>query len=351
MSQTVVPEMFSPLPEKRAPWVKFVLSCSLEIALLALLGVLRLLHPEVLEITRDYHAMRLVDTPAPVNQEPAPVQFVQAPANGRTCGRTGASRGADTPADCAQPRRAAKPAVAEVAPPPVVVAVEKAPSLPPSAPVTPRPLPKTNNFSSGSSQIATIVRAPEKVQTGGFGDPNGIPAREGNGKPANIAQKGSFDLPSGPGYGNGTGGEKGVRGVVASAGFGNGVAIGDGGRPARGVVRQAGFQDVVSPLPDQSQSKRAPAAPPKLVPAEILWKPLPVYTQRARDLHIEGEVLLEVVFEATGKLRVVKVVSGLGNGLDEAAVRSAEQIRFKPALQDGLPADWDAVVHVIFQLT
>lgn len=349
MSQTIAPELFSPLPEKRAPWIKFVVSCGLEICLLAFLGVLRLLHPEVLEITRDYHAMRLVDTPTPIDQTPAPVQFVQAAEVVEPV--------AETPAPAPlliapEPRRVVKPTVAEVTPPPVVVAVEKTPSLPPiSAPVTPRPLPKTNNFSSGSSQIATIVRAPEKVQTGGFGDPNGIPAREGNGKPANIAQKGVFDLPSGPGYGNGTGGEKGVRGVVASAGFGNGIAIGDGGRSARGVVKQAGFQDIVSPLPDQSQSKKAPAAPPKLVPAEILWKPSPVYTQQARDLHIEGEVLLEVVFESSGKLRVVKVVSGLGHGLDEAAVRSAEQIRFKPALQDGLPADWDAVVHVIFQLT
>ena len=35
---------------------------------------------------------------------------------------------------------------------------------------------------------------------------------------------GSFDLPAGGGYGNGSGGNSGARGTVASAGFGNGVA-------------------------------------------------------------------------------------------------------------------------------
>ena len=62
-------------------------------------------------------------------------------------------------------------------------------------------------------------------------------------------------------------------------------------------------------------------------------------------------MLLEVVFEASGRLRVVKIVRGLGQGLDDSAVRAAEQIRFKPALQDGQPSDSTAVVlHIIFQL-
>jgi TonB family protein len=87
-----------------------------------------------------------------------------------------------------------------------------------------------------------------------------------------------------------------------------------------------------------------------MVPAEILSKPTPIYTEEARSKRIEGEVLLEVVFEATGRLHVVKIVRGLGHGLDDAAVHAAEQIRFKPALKDGQPSDSTAVVHIIFQL-
>jgi TonB family protein len=88
----------------------------------------------------------------------------------------------------------------------------------------------------------------------------------------------------------------------------------------------------------------------KALAAEILSKPTPVYTQEARNLHIEGEVLLEVVLEASGSLRVVRVVRGLGHGLDDNAVRAAEQIHFKPAMRDGQPADSTVVLHIIFQL-
>jgi TonB family protein len=88
----------------------------------------------------------------------------------------------------------------------------------------------------------------------------------------------------------------------------------------------------------------------KTIPAEITFKPRPVYTEEGRQLRIEGEVLVEVVFAATGQIRILKVVQGLGHGLDESAVRAAEKIQFKPALQNGQPADFRAVLHIVFQL-
>ena len=115
--------------------------------------------------------------------------------------------------------------------PKVTVAVTRTEELPVSKPVIPKQLVKTNVFSTGSSQTPTMAAAPAKVQTGGFGDPNGDPTKETKGHPVTIAQVGSFDLPSGPGYGNGTGGAKGTRGVVASAGFGNGTATGSSANP------------------------------------------------------------------------------------------------------------------------
>ena len=156
-------------------------------------------------------------------------------------------------------------------------------------------------------------------------------------------------MPTGPGNGNGTGGANGARGVVASTGFGNGVATGNSSAP-RGTVRQAGFGDADIPAPPTVQSRPAAQAAAKIVPAEILSKPTPIYTDDARAKRIEGEVLLEVVLEASGKLRVLRIVHGLGHGLDDAAVRAAEQIRFKPALQDGQPSDSTVVLHIIFQL-
>jgi TonB family protein len=157
-------------------------------------------------------------------------------------------------------------------------------------------------------------------------------------------------MPNGAGYGNGTGGSHGVRGVVASTGFGSGVATGEssGISASRGVVRQAGFgdSDVVASQPKAKSAE--PAA--KTFPAEITYKPRPAYTEEGRQLKIEGEVLLDVVFSASGQIRVVKVVHGLGHGLDESAVQAAQKIQFKPAMRDGQPADFEAVLHIVFQL-
>src|SRR5580698_4901784 len=334
--------LFSSLPKWRAPWYEFFLSYGTQIVVIAILVWIPVLHPEIMEgPKRDYHAIELVPTPVPVNhtpqrQLPKPVLVAKLdppPAALRL------------PANQPVP----KPKV-EVAPAPEVKIAEKKLDLAPStAPVIPKKLVATNLFSTGSSAPQTIDRAPEKVQTGGFGDPNGVPAKATQTRAINIAQNGGFDMPTGPGYGNGSGGAKGARGVVASTGFGGGVATSDP-HASRGVVRQAGFGDADVPAPPTVQSRPAAQAAQKIVPAEILSKPVPVYTEEARSKRIEGEVLLEVVLEATGKLRVLKIVRGLGHGLDDAAVHAAEQIRFKPALKDGQPSDSTAVLHIIFQL-
>ena len=209
----------------------------------------------------------------------------------------------------------------------------------------------TGDFAeTGSSQKPTVNAAVAQVQTGGFGDPNGI---AGTGK-ANAklyaASTGSFDMPAGPGQGNGSGGAKGIKGTVASADFGSGVATsghGDGRSNGKGIATGGfGAEQVVHQGPKIAQMDSGPAT----TPVEITYKPNPVYTQEARDLKLEGEVLLEVSFSANGTLHVNRVVRGMGHGLDEAAIAAANRIRFKPALRMGQPVDSTAIVHVSFQL-
>jgi len=337
--------LFSSLPRWKAPWYEFVLSYGTQAVIIAILVWIPVLHPEILEQPKkDYHAIELVPTPVPVNHTPqrqlpvrmAKLEPIDPPPNALRL-----------PARRPQP----KPVVEE-APAPEVKIVEKKPEVLPTskAPVMPKQGVRMDTFSTGSSAPQTTRLQPEQVQTGGFGDPNGIPARTAQTRPVNIASAGGFDMPTGPGYGNGTGGANGVRGVVASTGFGNGVANPPARNSSSGVVHQAGFGNADVPAPPTVQSHPAQPAAAKIVPAEILSKPTPIYTDEARSKRIEGEVLLEVVFEASGRLRVVKIVRGLGHGLDDAAVHAAEQIRFKPALKDGQPSDSTAVVHIIFQL-
>ncbi len=120
-------------------------------------------------------------------------------------------------------------------------------------------------------------------------------------------------------------------------------------RPNAFVSATAGFGTAIVAEPVRSSS-RPPSASALNTPVEILDKPRPIYTEEARRAAIEGEVLIEVLFGASGQVRVSRVLRGLGHGLDERAVDAAERIRFRPAMRGGAPVDSSAVVHIVFQL-
>jgi TonB family protein len=139
-------------------------------------------------------------------------------------------------------------------------------------------------------------------------------------------------------------------GTVRSTSFTDKVPVDAPGAPNgnRGDVKQGQFGDrVIVSAP--ARPREQPAANPDK-PVEIVSKEKPAYTDEARRMKVEGEVVLEVIFVATGQLRVVRVLESLGHGLDEAAVEAAEQILFKPAQRDGKAVDYTAVVRIVFQL-
>jgi TonB family protein len=335
-------DLFSPLPAGKSRWKAFVVSWGGQILALLVVLNINLLYPQALPQTAMV-LTHLVGAPPPVSHQPQKVNPKLLP------------KLKPLPVAVAETHLRVPPL-----PKPLKrEAPVKAPELnakPVSLPALPRvdrSAPRviaTNVFSTGSSATPTTRLPASKVQTGGFGDPNGIPATGKPGKPANIAALGSFDLPSGPGYGNGTGGSRGVKGVVTSAGFGNGVAIGTGsGGVARHEVHQGNFGDARPVMQPAKEKIPTPNTSP-VTPVEILYKPNPVYTEEGRRLKVEGEVKLQVVFTATGKVQVLRVLEGLGHGLDEAAVHAAEQIRFKPAKREGQAIDSSATLRIIFQL-
>ena len=68
-------------------------------------------------------------------------------------------------------------------------------------------------------------------------------------------------------------------------------------------------------------------------------------------MHLEGTVQVKIHVSSTGAVSVLGVTSGLGHGLDEAAVHAAQGIRFKPAADaTGEPIDWEGVVSISFQM-
>ena len=247
------------------------------------------------------------------------------------------------------PEEAPKVAVAAPPPPPVVHRAEPLPTpkeTPPSEP-TPRPEPPkaavvrplvVGAFEQ-TTATARSVEPPREVQTTGF-DTAQTRAPEAKLAPTTV---GAFDTTAGAG--NPQPGTQRAARVVASTGFNSDASPGQTQRPVN-AVRDTGF-DAAAPAPKQAAPRRQD---PIDVPVEVLFKPTPSYSTEARALKIEGEVALEVEFLATTKIRVLRIVRGLGHGLDEAAVQAAEQIRFKPAQSGGRPVDVRTTVHIVFKL-
>ena len=185
-------------------------------------------------------------------------------------------------------------------------------------------------FSVNSNAVPAAASKPAAaVQAGGFGDPNGVPSSVHR-EVANIREGGSFDLPNGSGHGTGIAGTNAP--VVMGSGFGNGAI------------------DTFSSSSIHAKTGAHQPANVATTPVEITFKPKPDYTDEGRKQKINGEVRLEVLFKSDGQVHVIRVLQGLGYGLDEQAVRAAEQIKFKPALHEGQPIDSMAQIHIIFEL-
>ena len=225
-----------------------------------------------------------------------------------------------------------EPIVAKrIEPPPAPLVPVAAPAFV-EKPVIQRP-PETGLFERTNG--VRTSQAAAAVTTGGFGSTAASPRDAAVG-----------DVKTG-GFGSTAASPRGAaNGDVKMGGFGSEAPTPR--RVANGEVQTAGF--------DQRAS--APAQPTVVAtkpidrPVEIISKPTPEYTDEARSARIEGTVSLELEFTAGGEVRVLRVVRGLGHGLDEAAQRAALRIRFKPAQSsDGRPVDSRATVHITFRLS
>jgi protein TonB len=85
-------------------------------------------------------------------------------------------------------------------------------------------------------------------------------------------------------------------------------------------------------------------------PPGLLREVRPDYTEEARRRGIEGDVVLEIVVRSDGTVGNVKVMQGLGGGLDQRAIDAVRQWRFSPARRFGTPVDVMVEVAVEFKL-
>ncbi|MBX7221371.1 MAG: energy transducer TonB [Blastocatellia bacterium] len=156
-------------------------------------------------------------------------------------------------------------------------------------------------------------------------DPNLVAKQDMNlplGDPKGVLGEPSDGFGSGGGIGTGRGGGIG-SGVGSGAGPGHGDGIGEAGGAGSGNAN--------------------------LRPS-ILSQVKPKYSEEARQNKVQGKVVLSVEFRADGTIGEVRIVRGLGYGLDERAIEAARQIRFRPAVQNGVPVTTRAKVEFTFNL-
>jgi TonB family protein len=154
------------------------------------------------------------------------------------------------------------------------------------------------------------------------------------------------------------------HGVVGSIGIGNGLKAGSNagvmGHVASVEIPGAAkgaphgpYGNVASvkiPSVAQTVATQQTVIQPVTTNVEVLSKPAGQYTAEARQLRVQGDVVLKVTFLAAGHVVVQGVVHGLGHGLDEEARRVAQQIRFHPATRNGQAVDTTANITITFQL-
>jgi len=193
--------------------------------------------------------------------------------------------------------RPPEPEPKKTPPPPAPEPVAKPVEPPPPAP--PKPLPEV---------VAPIAQSPADAA-----DKAGVLA----------------DARDSDSHGRGAGGGAGTgQGTGIGEGTGSGVGPGTGGGTGGGPYR--------------------PGA--GITPPSIIREVRPDYTEEARRRGIAGDVELEIVVRADGTVGNVKVLRGLGSGLDQRAMDAVRQWRFAPAKRFGTPVDVMVEVAVEFKL-
>jgi TonB family protein len=187
-------------------------------------------------------------------------------------------------------------------------------------PTNPQPLMAAEDLFAQVASIEMPIQLPRNLSLP-IGDITGPP---------------NYSTSSGPGSGGGIGTGKGTgigSGTGAGVGPGSGGGMGGGSGGGIGSGQGPGITGGVLRQP------------------VVLQQPKPDYTEEARKARVEGIVILSATIHRDGTVGDIKVVRGLGYGLDESAIRTVmNRWRFRPATRNGQPIDYPANIEVGFHL-
>lgn len=117
-------------------------------------------------------------------------------------------------------------------------------------------------------------------------------------------------------------------GTGLGSGNGSGIGPGSGGNTGGGIRRIGG----------------GVSAP------QLIFQVEPEFSEEARKAKVAGNVLVTLVVDTNGKPQRVRVLRGIGMGLDEKAIEAVRQYRFKPAMAGGTPVMVEVNIDVNFQI-
>ena len=246
------------------------------------------------------------------NEPPARLVFLMTPG----LGGGGGGGGVKIPAPA---RRAARKAIVKKTPSSPVPEVRR--EVPPPQPAPPAPPPPVEPPVAPKAEPppvtppAPAVNAPVAPMPADQKDAIGVVSAAP--KPSDANQG------AGAGGGAGTGAGRGI-----GEGDGSGIGPGSGGGTGGGPFR----------------------AGSGIEPPTLLREVKANYTDEARRKGIQGEVTLEIVVRRDGSVGDVRVLRGLGGGLDREAIAAVRQWRFGPARRLGAPVDVIVEVSVAFKL-
>jgi TonB family protein len=285
---------------RRSPLRAFAASGALHAALLAGLVLLT--------------TMGVASAPDETRREPVHMRLVFLPTPGP--GGGGGGGGLRQPAPPPPAETKGRRALRSPVPPPRTVVRKPDPEPRPAPPVRPQPVERPVEPPPAP---AAEVPLPQVVA------PVAPAAADPRDRAGVVAEKLPESESQGPG--SGTGARSG-EGTGIGEGRGAGIGPGSGGGTGGGPYRAG-------------SGITAPA---------IVREVKPDYTEEARRRGVEGDVILEIIVRSNGSVGDVRVLQGLGAGLDQRAADAVRQWRFSPARRLGTPVDVIVEVAVEFKL-
>jgi periplasmic protein TonB len=85
-------------------------------------------------------------------------------------------------------------------------------------------------------------------------------------------------------------------------------------------------------------------------PPRVLHRVVPEFTQKSRDRHAEGSVILAAVVTSKGEPRQIRVQKGVEQDLDEQAVEALKQWQFAPGTKDNRPVATRVSIEIRFNV-